>query len=124
MLSPADCQPELALRLREADTRVTPGEVNELCGLLRGRRWVTAKALQLLRPQWTERHIRALASASAGKVISAPGSHGYCLEEEATDAEIARACSALNSQLEKMHARHESLLEVMSRRQIHAQLPA
>lgn len=81
MLEPADCQPELALRER-AFTDDSALIVAELCGLLRGRRWQTARQLMALRPGWTERAIRATASASGGKIISGPGTPGYCLHDE------------------------------------------
>ncbi len=94
----ADFQPELNLRLRAA-RGVNADAIAELCGLLRGRGWVKARTLRRLRPAWTERHIRALASASGGRVISGPGTPGYRLAAEIADAELEAIAHAGRSQL-------------------------
>ncbi len=101
---PSFCQPELNLRLKAA-RGVNRDSVAELCGLLRGRGWVTARALQALRPEWTERFIRALAKWSEGRVISGPGMPGYCLSEEVSDADLRRAANTLISQGKEMEER-------------------
>lgn len=90
--APADCQPELNLRTRAAANDPVAAEgIAELCGLLRGRGWLTAKQLVALRPAWTERSIRKLASASGGQVISGPGTPGYCHHEDASTEELEHA---------------------------------
>jgi len=83
----SDFQPELNLRAQAA-CKVNADAVHELCGLLRGRGWVTARQLRELRPEWTERFIRALASASGTRVVSGPGTPGYILAEGITDEQL------------------------------------
>jgi hypothetical protein len=97
MLSPSDLQPELALRER-AQIDDASLAVNELCGLLRGRGWLMARELMALRPGWTERAIRAIASASGGRVVSGPGMPGYCLHDEVALDEMEHAGRSLISQ--------------------------
>lgn len=102
----ADCQPELALRVQAART-VCADSVNELCGLLAGRDWVTARELSRLRPEWSERFIRALAEASNAekgkiRVISGPGTPGYRLATREALDEIEHAGRASISQGRKM----------------------
>ena len=103
-LSPHFCQPELNLRQKSARA-VNRDSVEELCGLLRGREWTTARDLQRLRPLWSERFIRLLANASEGRVLSYPGSPGYRLAEGAEIAEIAHASAALIAQGKDMWRR-------------------
>ena len=82
MISPADAQGELNLRLRRTPER-TLQDVRELEQLLRGRGIVQAKYLELLRPGWASpdhRYVRRLASLSDA-IVSAPGA-GYMLENE------------------------------------------
>lgn len=98
----ADCQPELNLRLRKAQTTVCEDSINELLGLLRGRGWVTRRELCALRPEWSERFVRALAAASGERVISAPGGRGYHAREAITVPQMQRACDAIQSQMRKM----------------------
>lgn len=109
----SDLQPELALRMRGARS-VCEDSVNELCGLLRGRGWVTRRELERLRPQWKDgegRFIRELAEASNGAVISWPGSPGYRLTDGSTladldvDKALDHAAAATISQMKKMARR-------------------
>ncbi len=90
MISPSDAQAELNLRTKAART-VSRDSVEELCQLLRGRRWLTAGQLSALRPKWNERFIRLLARAARPRVVSSPGSAGYCLAGEVTDDELLHA---------------------------------
>lgn len=87
------------LNLREKAARaVNRDSIEELCQLLRGRGWVTARELQAVRPQWNERFIRLLASAARPRILSGPGSPGYCLTDEASDAELEHAANCQKSQ--------------------------
>ena len=81
------CEPELNLRMRAA-RGVSAENVTQLCQLLRGHGWMTAREIRGLRPEWDERIIRRLASASGFRIISYPGSPGYRLAEDMTQAEI------------------------------------
>ena len=67
---------------------VSAENITQLCQLLRGHGWMTAREIRGLRPEWDERIIRRLASASGFRIISYPGSPGYRLAEEMTQAEI------------------------------------
>jgi hypothetical protein len=91
MTTPTDIdQAELALRTSPALAgRVTRDSVAELCGLLRGRGWVTAREIQRWRPHWRDRFIRLLANESAGRIVSFPGSPGYRLAEDLPAHDIA-----------------------------------
>ena len=82
------CQAEFNLRSKEARKGVNKDAITELCQLLRGRGWVTARELQALRPEWNERFIRLLADNARPAVLSAPGTPGYCLSSEASDEEL------------------------------------
>ena len=91
-------QAELNLR-RKAAKAVNKDSVEEFCQLLRGRGgWMTARDVRRLRPLWTERFIRLLASASAGRVVSGPGLPGYMLTSEAAGEVLEHAANALVAQ--------------------------
>lgn len=94
-----DLQPELPLDFAAAQV-VDPAEVADMIRLLRGQGWVRAKSFPI---GWTERRIRAVASASAGKVIS--GQLGYRLTHEATIDEVRKASSWLRHQAKEMTRR-------------------
>jgi hypothetical protein len=97
-----EIQIEMKMRLRhQREGALTDEAVEEFCQLLRGRGWVTARRIQMLRPEWDDRYIRRLASASKTRVMSFPGSPGYRLTKELTadDAEqLDHAANALISQ--------------------------
>lgn len=94
----AEVQIELNMRLRQQrEGHVTPEAVNEFCALLRGRGWVTARRIAALRPEWDDRYIRRLASASQTRVMSFPGSPGYRLTTELTAADAEQLDNAANS---------------------------
>jgi hypothetical protein len=97
-LHPSDFQPELALRAAAVERDETELGIAELLGLLRGRGWQTKQQILARRPAWTERTIRTLASASGGRIVSAPGSRGYCHHEEASTKELEHAGSQMISQ--------------------------
>ena len=112
---PTTQQPELVFAVSPAP-KVSADEVQTLCRLLRGQGWRTAAEIGALvtlpgtsmaaaeRP-WNDRKIRAIAEASDGAVVSYPGSPGYILFDEASQAEIAHAVSAMQSQGKRMLAR-------------------
>ena len=98
-----------------AAPEVDAAEVEFLLRLLEGRDWQTARAVAAL-PEWqrrfptlnaanAERRVRALASASGGRVLSCPGSPGYKLTREATIAEIQGATTRLRHQAGEMTGR-------------------
>ncbi len=115
MISPSDLQPELKLRERAARTTVNTDSIAELCGLLRGRGWVTRRELQRQRPHWSERFIRELASC-AGRVVSGPGTPGYCLVDEVTDEDLEHAGRSNIAQGREMARRGIRLLRILALR--------
>ena len=81
---------------------VEPHEIDRLCASLRELGgWHTAKELCAL--GYEERHLRAIAEASDGRIIT--GQRGYSLIESNTPEEIDRAASWLESQGRKMLSR-------------------
>jgi len=60
------------------------------------------------------RWVRALAEASEGRVMSAPGSPGYKLTEQCTPEEM-RLAEAIRHQCSKMEARYVAIMRVWHR---------
>jgi len=87
---------ELGIRLN-APT-VSQAEVDVLASILDGRGWLTARELTVR--GYDDRHLRAIAEASAGRIIS--GQRGYALMSDCTPDEIDHAASWLESQAKKM----------------------
>lgn len=77
--------------------------VGELIEFLRGKDWLTAKAISLA-TGWDDRVVRAYASAS-DEVISYPGSPGYKLLVGCTRDEYSRYRLARRSQARDMLAK-------------------
>jgi hypothetical protein len=77
--------------------------VGELVEFLRGKGWMTAKAISTSLG-WDDRVVRALASAS-DEIISYPGSPGYKLLCEITLEEYNRYRDARKSQARDMIAK-------------------
>ena len=75
-------------------------EADRLCDALRGRGWITAKALATQNPDWDERHLRRLAELSDGRILS--GQDGYKLTVECTPEELGHATAWLRAQALKM----------------------
>ena len=105
-------QPELDFTVSPAP-KVGAGDVVNLCYLLRGRGWRTAAQISAAvvekringgRP-WADRHVRAIAEASDGAVVSYPGSPGYCLFDECPPEQLVHAALAMESQGKRMIAR-------------------
>lgn len=67
-------------------------------------RWLTAEELSQLAPDWTDRKVRALASAS-DCIVSWPGSPGYKHLRHCTVEEFARFEQATQSQIARMDER-------------------
>ena len=111
---PPEIQIDEANRQRDPEAAIA-NDVREMEQLLRGRGWVTRRQLQVLRPEWTDRHIRRMASMSE-RIASAPGTPGYCLEEEVPVADLDRVGAALISQGERMNARGLRLLRLAANR--------
>lgn len=101
-------QAELSLRLKAA-RGVNRDSIEELCGLLQGRGWVTARDLRRLRPLWQDRFIRLLANAAGGRVLSYPGSPGYRLTGEASAEERECAVAKLRHQAREMGERASAI---------------
>jgi hypothetical protein len=92
-------QLELSLPQPRADL-VAPEEIAEMIAFLNGQDWVKARLFPV---GWTERRIRAVASASKGRVIS--GQQGYKLTLQATIDEVTKARNWLLGQAEEMRRR-------------------
>jgi hypothetical protein len=89
------------------DQSITDKRIEEdaevLCDFLQGRGWMKAQAIAFEFPQWLDRHIRKLAAASGGRIVS--GQLGYKLTIECTPEEAGHAQSWLRSQARQMIAR-------------------
>lgn len=113
-MPPANPQLELSFQALPAP-KVSAEDVDALCRVLRGRPWTSAGTIAvrvrdiLPRVIWTDRKIRAIAEASDAAVVSFPGSPGYALFDEATEAEISHAIEAIRSQGKRMIARSQAL---------------
>lgn len=94
----AEVQPELQLKTPAPLT--TAAEQDELVALLRGRGWMTMREIASEHPGWSDRHIRAIASESGGRIVS--GQHGYKLTLECTPEEVHHATAWLRSQARVM----------------------
>lgn len=91
-------QPQLSFE--SPAPRVTSTEVAVLIAVLSGQGWVTAKQL---RASWTDRQLRALASASEGRIVS--GQKGYKLTSDATPEEMNEFIGRMSSQETEMKRR-------------------
>ena len=103
---PPELQQLDLLPARAKAPRVSDDDVAALQQHLRGRGWLTSAEL-LADPglaDWSERSLRAVASASNGRVLSYPGSPGYRLTKEATIEEI-QAADTLRHQADEMRQR-------------------
>lgn len=59
-----------------------PADIDLLCEWIAGRGWVRASAIEFYFPVWKSpdhRYVRAMASQSACRILSFPGSPGYRL---------------------------------------------
>jgi hypothetical protein len=92
------------LKLKMAAPVVTVAEVDALCAHLRGRAWVTAKQLET-ELGLDDRKLRAIAEHSDGRVLSGPGSPGYCLFTRDTLTEADHCASLHESQARRQLAR-------------------
>ena len=98
---------QLALPL-DRRPKVDGESVEMLIRVLRGRGWVTAKRLCTWLSM-TDRMVRALAEASAGRVIS--GQLGYKLTADASEEERHHAAAWLRSQARRMNERADQIEE-------------
>lgn len=89
--------------------RVSAQHVTTLAAQLRGQGWLTAKQLKMY--GWTDRHLRAVAHVSHGRVIS--GQRGYCLLQEATVDEARHAAAWLRHQGRAMIDRAREIEQAM-----------
>jgi hypothetical protein len=92
--------------------RQTDADVAALTRVLARRGWATARELRAA-GGWSDRELRALAHASAGRVIS--GQRGYCLIEEATVEEARHAAAWLRHQAEAMLRRSAEIERALHR---------
>lgn len=93
-------------------------DVDFLVGMLKGQGWMLAqeistRILDKTGVLWSDRRIRALASASRGRII--PGQRGYKLTLEASPEEI-NAVAWLKNQGEEMTQRYIDILKVWHKR--------
>jgi len=86
--------------------------VAALVARLNGAGWQTAR--QLRADGYNDRTLRAIASASAGRIIS--GQRGYCLIEAATVEDARHAAAWLRHQAAEMNARAADIERAMHRR--------
>jgi hypothetical protein len=102
------------LRLPEAvaEGRITQTSVQLLVLALLGAGWRTAKHLSAF--GYNDRELRAIASASEGRIVS--GQKGYCLIEEATVDEANHAAAWLEHQAKAMAKRASEIRRAMHRR--------
>ena len=91
---------------KDKATSVSVAEVAALVTILKDRDWTPAEALAgLLGKGWTDRKVRAVASACVPNVVSYPGSPGYKLWDACTIEEINHAIAAFESQARDMTQR-------------------
>jgi hypothetical protein len=90
----------------------TMREVARLVGVLSGKGWMKASELLGILPEWNDRKLRTVASASGGQVLSYPGSPGYHLTIEASAVEREHAAAALRTQAVAMGDRAGDILRV------------
>lgn len=94
---------------KAAGAEISPAEVDQLCSYLLGRGWVKAAIIEH-DLELDERHIRAIAEASDGLVISGPGCPGYKLLTGVAELpDVDEAANRLESQANRMLLRAESL---------------
>ena len=94
--------------------RVSRDDVTLMIECLRGQGWLSARQFRIGAYGWTERALRATASASQGRIIS--GQKGYCLIEEATVEEARHAAAWLRHQGNQMIQRAHEIEQAMHRR--------
>ena len=104
------------LQAARVKTMATPEKVAVFVDCLRGRGWLTARAIEA-ESGLGDRLLRALAEASDGEIIS--GQLGYRLTCEATLAELDAAEGWLRSQAKKMTARAVQIRVARNRRRLH-----
>ncbi|MBV9657192.1 MAG: hypothetical protein JO295_03685 [Verrucomicrobia bacterium] len=114
--------PQLALDFSSAAAakapRVTSDDLARLLALLSGRGWLRAAQIHALDPSLDDRRLRAIAEASDGAIVSYPGSPGFRVFDDASEAEISHAIEALRSQGKRMIARSLALERRHHRRQL------
>lgn len=101
------------LQAAKVRTMATPEKVALFADCLRGRGWLTAKAIEA-ESGLGDRLLRALAEASDGEIIS--GQLGYRLTCEETLPEMDAAEGWLRSQAKKMTARAVQIRVARNRR--------
>lgn len=84
-------------------------EVAWFSGRLTGHGWLTAaevlEGAGLPVCEANRRRLRAIASASGGRIMSGPGTPGYCLTLECTAESFARAETGMRHQIREMARR-------------------
>jgi hypothetical protein len=94
---------QLTLAVKTQAPEVNPAEVEMVVKVLcTAARWATAReianSLGMREGTTAERHVRAIASAAAPRIVSFPGSPGYKLWELCSVAEIDHCIDALEAQ--------------------------
>ncbi len=110
-MEPGHTQLEMRLRADPKAIKLA-ADVQRLITILRGRGWCTAKQLVQIAAgmNLTERRLRQIAAASDAAIVSWPGSPGYTLFDETTEADIDHAIKAHGSQVEEMQTRLTAIL--------------
>ncbi|HZP61119.1 MAG TPA: hypothetical protein VFB27_12415 [Opitutaceae bacterium] len=97
---------------------IDPAEVELVVSILRASPgWLTAKQIaESLGNGSSDRRVRAIASASAPRIVSYPGSPGYKLFELCTVEEINHCVEAFRSQCSDMFKRSTLYAQAYHRR--------
>jgi len=93
----------LDLGIKTPAPEVTEDEIALVCDYLaKEKRWVTSAEIEHMLGI-KDRHLRAIAEYSDGRILSGPGCPGYKLFTGATEIQDADACAGrLESQAKKM----------------------
>ncbi|HEX4084332.1 MAG TPA: hypothetical protein VHY22_05440 [Chthoniobacteraceae bacterium] len=112
-------QLQLPLEKRKPNVAADPKDIELLCEWLIGRGWVRAVAIEAFFPLWKandHRYIRAIASQSAGRILSFPGSPGYRIALEASIDELWHARNVFDRAGIEAAARKKEIDAVIHRR--------
>lgn len=94
--------------------RISRRQVQLLLECLDGQGWRTARGLRLSVLTWNDRTLRAMAAASAGRIIS--GQRGYARTDQASVEDVNHAANWLAHQGELMIRRAQDIRQAMHRK--------
>jgi hypothetical protein len=111
--------------LSDKAPKISEGEIDLTLATLRDWRKIAPnnngwlKSEQLGAKTWNEkRHLRAIAQAAGGRIVSWPGSPGYKLFDECTPKEFLRFDSATSSAMRELGFKRAAVLQRMHSRGI------